>query len=60
VKCAGRYLRGSSVEDGLIETEVFGKLTLTSVLEGSHYVFHYRVVSNHIGEDLDLLSWTLS
>lgn len=38
LKCAGRYLRGSGIEDGLIETEVFGKLTLNSVLEGTHYV----------------------
>ena len=27
-----RYLRGSGIEDALIETEVFGKLTLISVL----------------------------
>ena len=42
MKCAGRYLKGSGIDDALIETQVFGKLTLNSVLEGSHYVrsFH--------------------
>ena len=38
LKCAGRYLLGSGIEDGLIETETFGKLTVNYVLEGSHYV----------------------
>ena len=41
LKCAGWYIRGSGIEDALImliETEVFGKLTLNSVLEGNHYV----------------------
>lgn len=44
VKCAGRYLR-SGIEDGLIETEVFGKLTLYSVLEGTHYVRLFQGIS---------------
>ena len=40
--CGAVYIRGSGIEDALIETEVFGKLTLNSVLEGNHYVrfFH--------------------
>ena len=42
LKCAGRYLTGSGIEDGLIETEVFGKLTLNSVLEGTHYVRSFQ------------------
>ncbi len=45
LKCAGRYLRGSGMEDGLIETEVFGKLTLNAVLEGTHYVRSFQGIS---------------
>ena len=42
LKCAGRYLRGSGIEDSLIETEIYGKLTLNSVLEGTHYVRSFQ------------------
>ena len=35
--CAGRYINGSSVDDALVETEIFGKQTLNTVLTGSHY-----------------------
>lgn len=45
LKCAGRYLRESGIEDGLIETEVFGKQTLNSVLEGTHYVRSFQGIS---------------
>lgn len=37
LRCAGRYLSGSGVDDALIECEVFGKKTLAAVLSGSHY-----------------------
>ena len=45
LKCAGRYLRGSGIEDACIETEVFGKLTLNYVLEGTHYVRSFQGLS---------------
>ena len=38
LKCGGRYIRASGVDDGLIEKGIFGKLTLNQVLEGTHYV----------------------
>ena len=36
LKCAGRYHRGSGLDDAPIEKGVFGKLTLNQVLEGTH------------------------
>ena len=36
---------GYGIEDGLIETEVFGKLTLNSVLEGTHYVRSFQSIT---------------
>ena len=38
LKCGGRYIQASGVDDGLIEKGIFGKLTLNQVLEGTHYV----------------------
>ena len=38
LRCAGRYLLGSGVDDVLIANEVFGKKVLHSVLNGTHYV----------------------
>ena len=37
LRCAGRYLRGSGIEDAFIENDIFGKLTLNAVMEGRHY-----------------------
>ena len=36
LKCCGRFLRGSGVDDALWECEVFGKCVLNQGLEGSH------------------------
>ena len=36
-RCAGKYLRGSGIEDALIEPAVFGPAICESVLNGSHY-----------------------
>ena len=38
LKCCGRFLRGSGMDDALVENKVFGKLVLNQALEGSHYV----------------------
>lgn len=56
LKCAGRYLKGSGIDDGLIETQVFGKVTLNSVLEGNHYVrsFHGLMM---VSDTLNSLAW---
>ena len=38
LKCAGRYLRGSGLDDALTETDVFGKLVLNQALDLGYYV----------------------
>ena len=37
LRCAGRYIIGSGIDDALVEAEIFGKQTLNTVLTGSHY-----------------------
>ena len=56
LKCAGRYLRGSGIEDAVIECEVFGKQTLNSVLEGSHYARSMKGILL-ISDMLSSLAW---
>ena len=56
LKCASRYLRGSGLEDALIEEEVFGKLTLNGVLEGTHYVRSFHGIMM-ISDLISSLSW---
>ena len=38
LRCPGRYLRGSGIDDALIESKVFGPNTISTVLSGGHYV----------------------
>ena len=38
LKCSGRYLRGSGIDEVLTENKIFGKLVLNQALEGTHYV----------------------
>ena len=45
LRCAGKYLRGSGIEDAFIECRIFGPKTLETVLNGSHY---YRSFSGLI------------
>ena len=54
LRCAGRYLSGSGMDDALIESEVFGPKT---VLSGGHYV---RLLKGMliISEVLDSLMWS--
>lgn len=50
-RCFGQYLKGSGIEDGLIETGVFSIKTLKQVLAGSHYkrsLFEFLVVEECI------------
>ena len=37
MRCAGKYIRGFGVEDGLIEADIFGSKIVEQVLSGSHY-----------------------
>ena len=36
--CIGKYLRGSGMEDALVETGVFGVKAVESMMNGSHYI----------------------
>lgn len=56
LKCAGRHFKGSGVDDALIETPVFGKLTLNSVLEGNHYVRSFHGIMM-VFDLLNSLAW---
>ena len=38
LKCSGRFLRGSGMDDALVENQIFGKNVLNQALEGRHYV----------------------
>ena len=37
LKCAGKFVRGSGIEDTFIESRIFGPKTLESLLTGGHY-----------------------
>ena len=49
----------SDIEDALIETEVFGNLTLNSMLEGTHYVRSFQGLSV-ISDVITSLMWEAS
>ena len=40
--CIGKLIRGSGIEDALVETKVFGLKVVESVLGGTHYVRSLR------------------
>ena len=42
LRCAGRYITGSGLDDALIEGQVFGKKTILSVLSGGHYIRSFQ------------------
>ncbi len=56
LRCAGRYLSGSGLDDALIEAEVFGKKTLVSVLSGGHYVRSFQGMLI-LSEMITALAW---
>ena len=56
LRCGGRLLLASGLDDGLIEAEVFGKKIVQSVLAGSHYVRAFKGMLI-IEEVLTLLKW---
>lgn len=57
LRCAGTYLSGCGIEDGLIETEIYGSKTVQSVMSGSHYVRSLQGMLI-ISETLDTLRWS--
>ena len=49
--CIGKYIKGTGLEDCLVETGVFGVKVMESFLAGTHYVRSMRgiqIVSNAI------------
>ena len=49
--CIGKYIKGTGLEDCLVETGVFGVKVMESCLAGTHYVRSMRgiqIVSNAI------------
>lgn len=57
LRCAGRYLTGSGMEDALIESEVFGPKTVSAVLSGGHYVRSLKGMLI-VSEVIDSLMWS--
>ena len=55
-RCAGKFLRGSGIEDGLIKTGAFGPKVLELVLGGSHYIRSFKGLCI-IQETLIRLKW---
>ena len=51
-----RYLRDAGIEHDLIETDVFGKLTLNVMMEDTRYV-RYFLGLPMISEVITLLMW---
>ena len=42
LRCAGRYISGSGLDDALIKCGVFGPKTLSPVISGGHYVRSFK------------------
>ena len=40
--CIGKFIKGSGLDDVLIETRIFGAKVLEAVLAGTHYVRSFR------------------
>ena len=38
LRCAGKLLRGTGIDDAVVECEIFGPVVVESALNGSHYV----------------------
>ena len=38
LRCAGKLLRGTGIDDALVECGIFGPIVIDTVLNGSHYV----------------------
>ena len=36
--CIGKYIRGTCLDDALVETQVFGKKVIEQVLNGTHCI----------------------
>ena len=52
-KCAGKFLKGSGLEDAFVESGVFGPSTMETVMAGKHY---YRSLAGFLMLD-DLITY---
>ena len=57
LRCAGRYISGSGLDDALIECGVFGPKTLSTVISGGHYVRSFKGMLI-VSEVNDSLKWS--
>ena len=54
--CIGKYLRGSGIEDALVETGIFGLKVIELVFGGTHYVRSLRGLLI-VSEALSIMQW---
>ena len=52
----GKYIRGSGLDDALVETQVFGKKVIEQVLNGSHYIRSLRAILILV-DSINRLKW---
>ena len=52
----GKYIRGSGLDDALMETQVFGKKVIEQVLNGTHYIRSLRVILILV-DSINCLKW---
>ena len=54
--CIGKYIRGSDLDDLLVETQVFGKNLIEQVLNGTHYIRSLRAILLLV-DSINRLKW---
>ena len=54
--CIGKYIRGSGLDDALVETQVFGKKVIEQVLNGTHYIRSLRAILILV-DSINRLKW---
>ena len=54
--CIGKYIRESSLDDSLVETQVFGKKVIDQVLNGTHYIRLLRAILILV-DSINRLKW---
>ena len=52
----GKYIRGSGLDDALVETQVFGKKVIEQVLNGTHYIRLLRAILILV-DSINRLKW---
>ena len=52
----GKYIRGSGLDDALVETQVFGKKVIEQMLNGTHYIRSLRAILTFV-DSINRLKW---